>query len=82
MLAHLRGRDLAGLRIVVQEHGQSLSMVAHALQRQGARVDVVTVYRVASAEDPEPMFRMVDLIAERKLDAVTFTSAPAVAALM
>ena len=82
MLAHLRGRDLAGLRIVVQEHGQSLSMVAHALQRQGARVDVVTVYRVMSAEDPEPMFRMVDLIAERKLDAVTFTSAPAVAALM
>lgn len=82
VLAHLRGRDLAGLRIVVQEHGQSLSMVAHALQRQGARVDVVTVYRVASAEDPEPMFRMVDLIAERKLDAVTFTSAPAVAALM
>ena len=42
----------------------------------------MTVYRVASAEDPEPMFRMVDLIAERKLDAVTFTSAPAVAALM
>lgn len=82
VLAHLRGRDLTDLRIVVQEHGQSLSMVAHALQRQGARVDVVTVYRVASAEDPEPMFRMVDLIAERKLDAVTFTSAPAVAALM
>ena len=82
VLAHLRGRDLGGLRIVVQEHGQSLSMVAHALQRQGADVSVVTVYRVATAEDPEPMFAMVDLIAERKLDAVTFTSAPAVAALM
>ena len=66
----------------MQEHGQSLSMVAHALQRQGARVEVVTVYRVQSAEDPEPMFRMVDLIADRELDAVTFTSAPAVAALM
>ena len=82
VLAHLRGRDLAGRRIVVQEHGQSLSMVAHALQRHGARVEVVTVYRVQSAEDPEPMFRMVDLIADRELDAVTFTSAPAVAALM
>lgn len=82
VLAHLRGRDLRGRRIVVQEHGQSLSMVAHALQRQGARVEVVTVYRVQSAEDPEPMFRMVDLIADRELDAVTFTSAPAVAALM
>ena len=66
----------------MQEHGQSLSMVAHALRRQGADVTVVTVYRVLGAEDPAPMFRMVDLIADRKLDAVTFTSAPAVAALM
>jgi len=82
VLAHLRGRDLSGLRIVVQEHGQSLSTVAHALRRQGATVDVVTVYRVEGAADPSPMFRLVDLIAERKLDAVTFTSAPAVASLM
>lgn len=82
VLAHLRGRDLTGLRMVVQEHGQSLSMVAHALRRQGADVTVVTVYRVASAEDPSPMFRMIDLVADRKLDAVTFTSAPAVAALV
>jgi uroporphyrinogen-III synthase len=82
VLEHLRGRDLAGRRIVVQEHGQSLSMVAHALRRRGADVTTVTVYRVASAEDPEPMFRLVDLLADRALDAVTFTSAPAVAALM
>lgn len=82
VLEHLRGRELAGRRIVVQEHGQSLSMVAHALRRRGADVTTVTVYRVASAEDPEPMFRLVDLIAERALDAVTFTSAPAAAALM
>jgi uroporphyrinogen-III synthase len=82
VLQHLRGRELSGVRIVVQEHGQSLSMVAHALRRRGADVTVVTVYRVAGADDPEPMFKMIDLIAERRLDAVTFTSAPAVAALM
>jgi uroporphyrinogen-III synthase len=82
VLAHLRGRDLAGQRIVVQEHGQSLSMVAHALRRQGADVTTVTVYRVASAEDPGPMFHLVDLVADRALQAVTFTSAPAVAAMM
>ncbi len=82
VLAHLRGRDLTGLRIVVQEHGQSLSMVAHALRRQGADVTTVTVYRVESAADPEPMFRLIDLVADRALDAVTFTSAPAVAAMM
>ncbi len=82
VLAHLRGRELAGMRIVVQEHGQSLSMVAHALRRRGADVTVVTVYRVAGADDPEPMFKLIDLIADRHLDAVTFTSAPAVAELM
>jgi uroporphyrinogen-III synthase len=82
VLAHLRGRDLTGRRIVVQEHGQSLSMVAHALRRQGADVTTVTIYRVEAAPDPEPIFRLVDLVADRVLDAVTFTSAPAVAALM
>jgi uroporphyrinogen-III synthase len=82
VLGFLRGRDLTGQRIVVQEHGQSLSMVAHALRRRGADVSTVTVYRVVAAEDPEPMFSLIDLIADRALDAVTFTSAPAVAALM
>lgn len=82
VLAHLRGRDLSGRRIVVQEHGQSLSMVAHALRRRGADVTTVTVYRVETAADPEPMFRMIDLVAERALHAVTFTSAPAIAAMM
>jgi uroporphyrinogen-III synthase len=82
VLTHLRGRDLRGRRIVVQEHGQSLSMVAHALRRQGADVTTVTVYRVASAEDPTRMFGLIERIAERRLDAVTFTAAPAVGALL
>lgn len=82
VLEHLRGRDLTGQRIVVQEHGQSLSMVAHALRRRGADVTTVAIYRVASADDPEPVFHLVDEIADRTLHAVTFTSAPAVAALM
>lgn len=82
VLAHLRGRDLTGRRIVVQEHGQDLSMVAHALRRQGAVVDTVAIYRVEPAEDPALLFALIDRIAERSLDAVTFTAAPAVAALM
>ncbi|SDK26796.1 uroporphyrinogen-III synthase [Nocardioides sp. YR527] len=82
VLEHLRGRDLTGKRIVVQEHGQSLSMVVHALTRQGAEVINVVVYRVESAADPEPMFRLVEALSDGELDAVTFTSAPAVAAFM
>jgi len=82
VLAHLRSTDLDGKRVVVQEHGQSLSMVAAALQRRGANVTVVTVYRIRGAEDPEPVFRLVERIVDRKVDAVTFTSAPAVGAVM
>ncbi len=82
VLAHLRGTCLAGRRIVVQEHGRSLSVVANALRRQGAEVRVVSVYRCAPADDQAAMFRMVDLVAERKVDAVTFTSAPAAEILM
>lgn len=82
VLAHLRGRDLSGKRIVVQEHGQSLSMVAHALRRQGAEVETVAIYRVERAEDPGALFALIDQIADRQVDAVTFTAAPAVASLM
>lgn len=82
VLAHLRGRDLTGKRIVLQEHGQSLSMAAHALRRQGAEVVVVTVYRVVGAPDLEPIFGLVEEIVARRVDAVTFTAAPAVVALM
>ncbi len=82
VLAHLRGRDLTGTRIVVQEHGQSLSMVAHALRRQGAEVLTVAIYRVERAEDPTGLFALVEEVAARRVDAVTFTAAPAVASLM
>lgn len=82
VLVHLRGRQLAGVRIVVQEHGQSLSMAAHALRRLGAEVTTVAVYRVEGAADPEPMFGLIEQIAERRVHAVTFTAAPAIGALM
>lgn len=82
VMAYLRGRDLAGKRIVVQEHGQSLSMVGHALRRMGAEVVSVAVYRVDPAIDPEPMFALVEQVADGSVDAVTFTSAPAVASFM
>lgn len=82
VLAHLRGRDLTGIRIVVQEHGQSLSMTAHALRRQGAEVESVAIYRTEPAEDPAPLLGLVDQVARGEVDAVTFTAAPAVASLM
>jgi uroporphyrinogen-III synthase len=82
ILAHLRERDLTGTRIVLQEHGTSTSAVAAALERQGSEVTVVTVYRCLPAADQAPMFRLVDLVADRDLDAVVFTAPAAVRVFM
>ena len=56
--------------------------VAAALGRQGSEVTVVTVYRSLPAADQAPLSRLVDLVADRDLDAVVFTAAPAVKVLM
>jgi uroporphyrinogen-III synthase len=82
ILAHLRDRDLTGTRIVLQEHGTATSAVVAALERQGSKVTPVTVYRCLPAADPAPLFRLVDLVADREVDAVVFTSPPAVRALI
>ena len=82
ILAHLRDRDLTGTRIVLQEHGTAASAVVAALELQGSTVTPVTVYRCLPAADPAPLFRLVDLVADREVDAVVFTSPPAVRALM
>jgi len=82
ILAHLRERDLTGTRIVLQEHGTSTSAVAASLERQGSEVTVVTVYRCLPAADQVPMFRLVDLVADRAVDAVVFTAPAAVRVFM
>jgi uroporphyrinogen-III synthase len=82
VLAHLRRRDLRGRRLVLQEHGQSLAVEAEALRRAGALVTVVSTYRCDPADDLAPVFALVDLVVGRELDAVTFTSAPAVTTLL
>ena len=56
--------------------------VAAALEHQGSEVTVVTVYRSLPAADQAPLSRLVDLVADRGLDAVVFTAAPAVKVLM
>ena len=82
VLAHLRGRDLAGRRLVLQEHGQSLEVEAQALRRSGADVTVLSTYRCRPADDLTPVFALVDRVLEGTVDAVTFTSSPAVTTLL
>jgi uroporphyrinogen-III synthase len=66
----------------MQLHGESQPEYTEALAAAGARVIEVPVYRWAPPTDPAPLHRLVDLITGRLVDAVTFTAAPAVHALL
>lgn len=81
VVARLLERDLTGVRVVVQEHGQDLTGTAALLRFHGARVRLVTVYRVPPTDDHAAVQRLVGSVVAGDVDAVTFTSAPAVAEL-
>jgi uroporphyrinogen-III synthase len=82
VLAHLLERGVAGERIAVQLHGNDQPDFVSALRAAGAEVVEVSVYRWLPPADPAPLSRLIALILTRQVDAVTFTSAPAVEALL
>jgi uroporphyrinogen-III synthase len=82
VLEHLLERGVKGLRVAVQLHGEPQPEFCGALVAAGADVVEVSVYRWVPPVDPTPLRRVVDLAVNGLLDAVTFTSAPAVGALL
>lgn len=82
VLEHLLGEDLQDKRIAVQLHGEPLPDFVEALRVAGADVVEVPVYRWVPPEDTAPLVRMVEQVLCGTLDAVTFTSAPAVVSLL
>ncbi len=82
LLQRILREDLRGRRIAVQLHGEPLPDVVDGLCAAGAEVVQVPVYRWAPADDIRPLQRMVDAVVTRQVDAVSFTSAPAVACLL
>lgn len=77
ILALLRGRDLNGQRVAIQQYGEPSPVLVLALQQAGATVLDIPVYRWALPEDTATVSRLVDAIITRSVDAVAFTSAPA-----
>lgn len=69
---------LRGRRIAVQRDGAPVAFLADALAARGADVVDVVVYRWAPPVDPEPALRLIGGVLDGRLDAVTFTSTPAV----
>lgn len=69
----------AGSTVAVQLHGQTDDAQLQRLRDAGNRVITVAPYSWSVADDDdERVTRLVDAIATRQLDCVTFTSAPAV----
>ena len=70
-----------GKTIAVQLHGFTDSAQLDRLRTAGAAVLTVAPYRWLMPEDSSRVLRLVDAICTGSVDAVTFTSAPAVDAL-
>ncbi|MCD2194382.1 uroporphyrinogen-III synthase [Actinomycetospora endophytica] len=73
---------LAGRRIAVQLHGDPMTSFLTALREAGADVVEVHVYRWEPPPDLPAVDALIDAIVGRAVDAVTFTSAPAVEGLL
>ncbi|MCM3883234.1 uroporphyrinogen-III synthase [Frankia sp. R82] len=83
VLEHLiEHHDLDGRRIAVQLHGEPLPDLIETLRAAGADVIEVPVYRWIGPADPAPLRRLIDAVATAELDAVAFTSAPAVVSFL
>lgn len=75
---HLAGMDLRGRRVAVQLHGDRQEPISEAARYAGAEVVAVPVYRWDRPGDLAATVALLDAVAARRVDAVTFTSMPAV----
>jgi uroporphyrinogen-III synthase len=66
---------VAGLRVAVQEYGQPVPELTDGLERRGAVVTRVPVYRWALPDDTGPLRTALAAIAERQIGAALFTAA-------
>jgi uroporphyrinogen-III synthase len=82
ILSRLLEQGVARRRIAVQQHGEPQAEFTAALRAAGAAVVEVPVYRWTLPPDVTPVRRLVDQLVLGQIDAVTFTSAPAVRAFL
>jgi uroporphyrinogen-III synthase len=77
VVAHLIDERVAGRRVAIQLDGNPDPAASDRLRNAGADVVEIPVYRWTLPEDLSPALRLVDAACTVRLDAVTFTSAPA-----
>lgn len=73
---------LVGRRVALQLHGFTDEVQLGRLRDLSASVLTVTPYRWVSPPGQERLGRLIEAVCQRRLDAVTFTSAPGAAATL
>jgi uroporphyrinogen-III synthase len=82
VIARLHDERLAGRTIAFQHYGERNGPAVDALVERGAEVIEVPIYRWQRPDDVGPALRLVDAVCDGRVDAVTFTSAPALHTLV
>ena len=78
LVERVLAESLDGSRIVLQLHGMALPRTVNRLAAAGAEVLEVDAYRASLPADTAPALALIEAVCERRLAAVTFTTAPAV----
>ena len=78
MVRELAEMGVTGRRVAVQLDGRAEPVLADAVRALGADVVAVPVYRWELPRDPTPARRLIEATIQGTIDAVTFTSSPAV----
>ena len=78
VVARLVLAPLAGRTVAFQHYGERNGAAVDALVAMGAVVIEVPIYRWQRPTDEAPARRLVEAVCDGRVDAVTFTSAPAV----
>ncbi|MGH9301094.1 MAG: uroporphyrinogen-III synthase [Acidimicrobiales bacterium] len=81
VLAILSAMPIQNKRVALQLHGDEHIDIAGRLSALGAEVVEIPVYRWRRPSDLEPARRLIAMACSGQLQAVTFTSAPALAGL-
>jgi uroporphyrinogen-III synthase len=82
LIEDLLTRSLTSACVALQHYGARSHLASASLRAGGARVIDVPVYRWRVPEDTTATDRLIDATCDGEIDAVTFTSAPAVANFM
>jgi uroporphyrinogen-III synthase len=70
-----REKPVDGLRIAVQEYGVTNAELIEGLQRRGAQVTRMPVYRWTLPDDPAPLQRVLEAILANRVDVLLITNA-------